>query len=447
MPKLVLSRGLSTDLNSNSLKDGQIIFTEDTHELYIDFIQASDNQLVRVPVQDKNVAQLLQQHIQSLNKVENKSSEEIRDEITYENVINALGFVPSAGGSSTFAAEDITYSNAESGLTAADVQSAIDETVEKIAVNATGIVALNTEIEKKVDKVSGKGLSTNDYTTAEKTKLSGIATGAEVNQNAFSNVMIGSTVIGADSKVDTLHLAGSNVTLTPDVDNDKVTIGITKDNVTAALGYTPPTTDTKATQTNTTTDADYRVILSANANDTTETNTLNKSTNFKANPSTGAFYAKGYDRIDITGQTLDINTLNLSTGSPEIMRYIEKTSTGASNITNIPVASQPFILDVELIRWAGTTDYVTKQTFISVGHKAYEYVRYCASGTWDASWTRRVFTDNNTTYSTGTDSTSGITKLYTSTGTATDGTMTQKAITDLVGNIGTLLDTINRTEV
>ena len=33
----------------------------------------------------------------------------------------------------------------------------------------------------KVDKVSGKGLSTEDYTTAEKTKLSGIATGAEVN--------------------------------------------------------------------------------------------------------------------------------------------------------------------------------------------------------------------------------------------------------------------------
>ena len=33
----------------------------------------------------------------------------------------------------------------------------------------------------KVDKVSGKGLSTNDYTDAEKTKLSGIASGAEVN--------------------------------------------------------------------------------------------------------------------------------------------------------------------------------------------------------------------------------------------------------------------------
>ena len=33
----------------------------------------------------------------------------------------------------------------------------------------------------KVDKVDGKGLSTNDYTSAEKTKLSGVATGAQVN--------------------------------------------------------------------------------------------------------------------------------------------------------------------------------------------------------------------------------------------------------------------------
>lgn len=33
----------------------------------------------------------------------------------------------------------------------------------------------------KVDVVSGKGLSTNDYTSAEKQKLSGIASGAQVN--------------------------------------------------------------------------------------------------------------------------------------------------------------------------------------------------------------------------------------------------------------------------
>lgn len=40
---------------------------------------------------------------------------------------------------------------------------------------------LATTVGNKVDKVSGKGLSTNDYTTAEKNKLAGIAAGAEVN--------------------------------------------------------------------------------------------------------------------------------------------------------------------------------------------------------------------------------------------------------------------------
>lgn len=65
-------------------------------------------------------------------------------------------------------------------------------------------------------------------------ELNGIASGAEVNQNAFSNVKVGNTTIAADTKTDTLELvAGSNVTLTPDATNDKVTIAATD---TTALG-------------------------------------------------------------------------------------------------------------------------------------------------------------------------------------------------------------------
>lgn len=46
-----------------------------------------------------------------------------------------------------------------------------------------------------------------------------------INQNAFSNVKIGSTVISADSITDTLTLtAGSNITLTPDTSSDNVTL-------------------------------------------------------------------------------------------------------------------------------------------------------------------------------------------------------------------------------
>lgn len=59
----------------------------------------------------------------------------------------------------------------------------------------------------------------------DKTKLDSIAMGAEINQNAFSKVVVGSTTIEADAKTDTLTLvAGSNVGITADATNDKVTI-------------------------------------------------------------------------------------------------------------------------------------------------------------------------------------------------------------------------------
>jgi trimeric autotransporter adhesin len=41
--------------------------------------------------------------------------------------------------------------------------------------------ATQTALDGKVDKVAGKGLSTEDYTTAEKNKLAGIEAGAQVN--------------------------------------------------------------------------------------------------------------------------------------------------------------------------------------------------------------------------------------------------------------------------
>lgn len=98
---------------------------------------------------------------------------------------------------------------------------------------------VKTLLGGKVDKETGKGLSTNDYTTAEKNKLSGIASGAEVNQNAFSNIAVGSTTIAADSKTDTLTLtAGSNITLTPNSTSDSITIAATTITVDDSLSST-----------------------------------------------------------------------------------------------------------------------------------------------------------------------------------------------------------------
>ena len=48
-------------------------------------------------------------------------------------------------------------------------------------LGVSNITGLQSALDSKVDKVSGKGLSTEDFTSAFKTKLEGIETGAEVN--------------------------------------------------------------------------------------------------------------------------------------------------------------------------------------------------------------------------------------------------------------------------
>ena len=62
----------------------------------------------------------------------------------------------------------------------ADIQAAVD------AVEAD-VAEINTELDTKVDKVSGKGLSTNDYTTTEKNKLAGISEGATKVEESDTN--------------------------------------------------------------------------------------------------------------------------------------------------------------------------------------------------------------------------------------------------------------------
>jgi hypothetical protein len=66
---------------------------------------------------------------------------------------------------------------------------------------------VSSDISGKVDKVSGKGLSTEDYTTAEKSKLAGIEAGAQVN-----------TVTSVAGKTGAVSLTKSDVGLA-NVDN------------------------------------------------------------------------------------------------------------------------------------------------------------------------------------------------------------------------------------
>ncbi len=64
----------------------------------------------------------------------------------------------------------------------------LKEIADALGENDDAVQALNVAIGNKVDKVAGKGLSANDFTTAEKNKLSGIAADAEANVQSDWNV-------------------------------------------------------------------------------------------------------------------------------------------------------------------------------------------------------------------------------------------------------------------
>ena len=73
---------------------------------------------------------------------------------------------------------------------------------------------------------------------------------AQANQNAFSNVKVGSTTVVADTTTDTLELVGSNITITPDATNDKITFTVA-DGSTSAKGLVQLTNSTSSTSTTT----------------------------------------------------------------------------------------------------------------------------------------------------------------------------------------------------
>ena len=109
-----------------------------------------------------------------------------------------------------------------------------------IASGTSGVAPSNTTNWKIFGKIYSNATTTASglMSSDDKTKLNGISAGAEVNQYAYSQINIGSTQIKATTKTDTFTLtAGTNVTLTSDTANKKVTI-TSKDTV-----YTHPTTD------------------------------------------------------------------------------------------------------------------------------------------------------------------------------------------------------------
>lgn len=133
------------------------------------------------------------------------------------------------------AAEQKLTSDLASEVTRAKgAESANTTAIANEVERATGVEeTLNSNITQlqtqKVDKVEGKGLSTNDYTTPEKNKLAAI----EAEANKYVLPAATASALGGVK-------IGSNITLA-----NGGTISITKANVTSALGVDPTTTYVK----------------------------------------------------------------------------------------------------------------------------------------------------------------------------------------------------------
>lgn len=65
----------------------------------------------------------------------------------------------------------------------------------KVSGENGDLAEIENALNNKVDKVSGKQLSTNDYTTTEKQKLAGIAT--QANKTIVENILTSTSTINA----------------------------------------------------------------------------------------------------------------------------------------------------------------------------------------------------------------------------------------------------------
>lgn len=212
---------------------------------------------------------------------------------------------------------------------------------------------------------------------------------------------------------------------------------LTKGDVTGALGYTPPAKDT------------WRGI---------QNNLISTATD----QSLSAAQGKWLNENKATITTLTNGNLDKIT-TPGFYN-----AGGGNSVTNKPSGVDNFGM---IVVHSASGNYYTQ--IVYVDDKSYR--RICRNGTW-GNWSQDILTDTkythpgytakssglykitvdgtghvsattavtksditalgipgqdtNTTYSTGTSSTPGLAKLYTGTGSATDGTMTQKAITD-----------------
>jgi len=147
---------------------------------------------------------------------------------------------------------------------------------------------------------TGNAATATKFASAQSVALTGDVTGSASSQAGWSvattlaNSGVTAASYGPSANASPSHGGTFSVPyLTVDA-KGRITAASTKTITLPASGNT----DTLVTQTNTTSDASYRLLLSENANDTTETKTARKSTKLQFNPSSGKLTLSGGAHIN-----------------------------------------------------------------------------------------------------------------------------------------------------
>ena len=252
----------------------------------------------------------------------------------------ALGLQATASGSSSFAVDGTasgSYSIAVGRNSNASASSAIALGYGSVADVADTISVGSSSKKRKIVNVAN-GTATNDAATYG--QVSGAIKGLSVSGKTITYTKIdgstgtittqdnNTTYSAATSSALGLVKTGSNIT------NSSGTISLTKDNVTAALGYTPPTQDTNTTyaamgadELTTGTATTARSVTAKVLSDYVKTKTNDKITGLSVNGKV-ITYTKG-DGTTGTITTQDTNT----TYSAATNSALGLVKTGA-NITN-----------------------------------------------------------------------------------------------------------------
>lgn len=389
---------------------------------------------------------------------------------TAANWAKATNFIPKAG-------EIIVYNDEPPRIKIGDGSTAVGDlgfVTNSYTLTKSGNTITLTASDGTVYNVTDNNTTysnatqsaTGLMTATDKTKLDGIASGAQVNQNAFANLAFDSSIYTADSTSDTFtFLSGDNITFTTSSTDDQITISATNTTydtatsgndglmsasdktkldeiATGANNYSLPTASSSTLG-----GVKVGTNLSISNGVLSATNTT-----YSAATTSAAGLMSATDKSKLDGIASGANAYSLPTATSSTLGGIKvgtnlSISDGVLSATNTTYSAATTSAN-GLMSSSDKTKLDGIATGAQVNQNAFSNVTVgsttiaadsttdtltIAAGsnitlTPDATNDKITIAATNTTYSTGTSSTAGLTKLYTGTGTNTDGTMTQSAI-------------------